>query len=72
MKKDLKINEGYLKRLGTNKDLFIRNLKKAKRYNKNTIMILNNASNFENFLIDSFIWSGSFEGDKFWREISKN
>lgn len=68
---DFKFNDLFEQKLGSDKQKFINNLKKAKRFNKERLKFLDRLDNFENFIISSFIWKKSNEGDQYWRDISK-
>lgn len=80
----MKIFKGeYNKKLGKDYDKFIDNLVKDNRLNNNIIRLLNDCKNFEDFIINAFHWSESFEavgenketamknGTEYWRKISK-
>ena len=64
-----KFKEEFEKKLGSDKEAFIKNLKNANRFNK--CQSLNCIKNFEDFMCDSFLWKYTPEGVKHWKTVSK-
>jgi hypothetical protein len=60
----------YNIKLGSDKESFISNLKKHKRYNDQIIRQLNNAKTFKQFIEDAFEWKYTPERKRFWEKVS--
>lgn len=69
--KDYKFKEEFEKKLGSDKESFIENLKEQIRYTIPYCSRFNTNSDFENFICDAFLWHKTKEGYEFWKDIAK-